>query len=103
MSISVLSHRLGGLDRRELLRFVVRVSVAAIPAALLAAGALTGLEALGLDLSSRRDSFVLLVTGGVVGLVVYALISRLLHINEVGRVVALITRRGRPRSRTQTI
>ena len=95
VSINLLSHRLGGLDRRGLLGFVGRVSAAAIPAAVLAGVSLLLLEHAGFDVGSKRDSLVLLAVGGVVGVVVYVVAARALHIREIARVVALVTRRGR--------
>ncbi len=97
VSLTVLSRRLGGLARRDLLGFVGRVSAAAVPAALLAAGALAALEGLGLEVGLKRDSLVLLAVGGVVGVATYVVLARLLHIDEIARVTALVARRGRAR------
>jgi putative peptidoglycan lipid II flippase len=98
VSISVLSGRLGGIDRGGLLRFVGRVSAAAIPAVVLAALVLAGLEGLGLDVDLKRDSLVLLIVGGLVGVLTYVGLARALRIEEISRVVALVT--GRARRRT---
>ncbi len=99
VSLSVLSHRLGGLDRRGLLGFVARLTAAAVPAALLAAGTLAGLEVLGLDVGVKRESLVLLAVGGCVGVLAYVVLARLLRIHEITQVLTLVTRRARARAR----
>jgi putative peptidoglycan lipid II flippase len=95
VSLSVLSGRLGGIDRRGLLGFVGRVAAAAIPAVVVSGLALAGLEGLGLDVDLKRDSLLLLTVGGLVGIATYVGLARVLRIDEIARVVALLTRRGR--------
>jgi putative peptidoglycan lipid II flippase len=95
VSISVLSVRLGGLDRRGLVSFACRVATAAVPAALLAAVTLRGLDSAGLDVDAKRDSLLMLAAGGSVGLVVYLAVARALHIEEIAKVLSLVARRGR--------
>jgi putative peptidoglycan lipid II flippase len=93
VSLNVLAHRLGGLDRRGLLGFVGRVALAAAPAVLVSGAVLFGLSGAGLDMSGRSGSLVLLLVGGVLGLATYLLAARLLRITEITRVVALIAGR----------
>jgi putative peptidoglycan lipid II flippase len=93
VSITVLSHRLGGLDRGALLGFVGRVAMAAVPAVVLSALVLAGLEALGLDVELKRDSLLLLTVGGVLGVATYIGLARAFRVEEIGRVVAMVTRR----------
>ncbi len=95
VSLSVLAKRLDGIGRRDLLAFVGRVAAAAVPAALVAAAALAVLGLAGLDVASKTDSLVLIVVGAVLGLAVYLVAARALHITEIARVVGLITRRRR--------
>ncbi len=95
VSIALLSRRLGGLAGRELVRFVVRVATAAVPAAGLAWVSLELLQRLGLDVDSKRDSLVLLAVGGGIGIVVYIGLARLLHITEISRMVDLVVSRGK--------
>ncbi len=97
ISATVLSHRLGGLAGRSMLNFAVRVALAAIPAAGLAWLALLGLEQAGLEIASKLDSLVMLVVGGLVGLVVYLVAAKLMRIDEIARIVGLITSRGKRR------
>ncbi|MGI8578653.1 MAG: murein biosynthesis integral membrane protein MurJ [Nocardioidaceae bacterium] len=94
VSINVLSRRLGGLGRRELVRFVVRVTVAAIPAMVCAWLVITGLAQLGLVVASKADSVVLLAAGGAVGVGVYLFLARLMHIGEISQIVRLVVSRG---------
>lgn len=99
VSISVLANRLDGLGRRGLVTFVARVVAAAVPAAIVAAAALRGLEHAGLNTASKADSLVLIVVGALLGLVVYLVAARALHISEISRVVGLVARRrGAPRA-----
>jgi putative peptidoglycan lipid II flippase len=98
LSMTVLSHRLGGLGGRRLLVFMGRTALAAVPAATVAWLVLAGLEAVGLDVSSRLDSLVLLAVGAVVGVGGYVVSARLLRIDEVSRILSVIrTRLGRRR------
>lgn len=80
-----------------MLSFVLRVSAAAVPAAGAAWLTLFGLEQAGLETSSKTDSLVMLVLGGLAGLVVYLLLARLLRITEIARMVGLVTSRGKRR------
>ncbi len=95
VSIVVLSHRLGGLDRRGLTQFTTRVVVAAVPSTLLAWVLIEVLEHAGLHVSSKADSLVLLVVGGVSGLLCYLVLARLLRIREISRIVTLVVSRGK--------
>ena len=97
LSLTVLSHRLGGLDKRRLLGFVGRVAAAAVPAALIAALALAGLESAGLDVGDKADSLVLLAVGGLIGVLGYVLLARLLRVDEINQVLSVVS--GRTRSR----
>lgn len=93
VSLGLLSRRLGGLRRGELLAFVGRVAAAAVPSAAIAGGCLLALEAAGMSVSSKVDSLVLLAVGGVVGLGTYILLARMLRIDEIRRIVAIVAAR----------
>jgi putative peptidoglycan lipid II flippase len=96
VSIGVLSHRLGGLDRRGLAQFTARVAAAAVPATLLAWLLIEALEHVaGLDVASKVDSLVLLGVGGLAGLLCYLVVARLLGIREISRIVTLVVYRGK--------
>ncbi len=95
VSVAVLSRRLGGLPGAELARFIGRVALAAVPAAGAAWLAIFGLDAAGLDVSTKSDSMIVLAVGGLVGTGVYLGLARLLRIREISRIVALVTSRGR--------
>jgi len=95
VSTGILSRRLGGLGGRALAGFVCRVVLAAVPAAGLALLALVGLDQLGLEVASKSDSLVILATGGLLGIVVYVGLARLLGVAEIGRIIALVASRGR--------
>ncbi|MDX6319288.1 MAG: putative peptidoglycan lipid flippase [Nocardioidaceae bacterium] len=93
-SIAVLAGRLGGLGLRELVRFTVRVCVAAVPAALVAWLCVVGLEAAGLDVARKLSSLVLLAVGGTLGLVTYLALARLLRLTEIARIAGVVISRG---------
>ncbi len=95
VSIVVLAGRLGGLGRRELVRFTVRVCVAAVPAALVAWLCVVGLEAAGLDVARKLSSLVLLAVGGTLGLVTYLAVARLLRLTEIARIAGVVISRGK--------
>jgi len=95
LSIAVLGRRLEGLRLGQLASFVVRVAAAATPAAALAWLAVAGLQAGGLEVASKVDSLVLLVTGGLLGLGAYVVLARALRVGEVTQLVQLVVSRGR--------
>ncbi|MDQ3484016.1 MAG: murein biosynthesis integral membrane protein MurJ [Actinomycetota bacterium] len=95
VSLGVLSRRLGGVAGAELGHFVIRVVLAAVPAVGAAWLAIAGLRVGGLDVSSKSDSLVILAVGGLIGLGGYLALARLLRINEISRIVALVAARGR--------
>jgi putative peptidoglycan lipid II flippase len=95
VSIGVLAGRLGGLGRRELVRFAVRVCVAAVPAALVAWLCVVGLEAAGLDVARKLSSLVLIAVGGTLGLLTYLALARLLRLTEIARIVGVVISRSK--------
>jgi putative peptidoglycan lipid II flippase len=95
VSIGVLAGRLGGFGRRELVRFTVRVSVAAVPAAVVGWLCVAALEAGGLDVARKLDSLVLVAVAGTLGLVTYLAIARLLRIEEIARIIGVVISRGK--------
>lgn len=89
----LLARRLGGLDTRRLVRFLVRTLLALVPAvggAYLADRALSGL--LGEDPHKVAIVILLAVVGGVYGLV-FLLFARIFRIVEVTELVGSFTRR----------
>ena len=93
-SYSLLRHLLGGLRTPALVRFLVRMLLAAGPAALAAWGAAWVLHAgLGDSLDSKLGSVLFLAAVGLVDGVVYLVLARLLRVREVTEVVETVTRR----------
>lgn len=97
VSIHVLTGKLGGLGRRELSTYLLRVLCAALTAAALAWLSVFGLERLGLegDNGNKADAMVILAVGGLVGLGSYVALARMLRINEIASMVRLVAARGR--------
>ncbi|MEJ7743483.1 MAG: hypothetical protein WKF73_13635 [Nocardioidaceae bacterium] len=95
VSLVLLSRRLGGVAGTELGRFVVRVVLAAVPAAGAAWLAIWAMQSGGLDVSSKSDSLVILAVGGLVGMCGYLALARMLRIREISQMVSLIASRGR--------
>ncbi len=97
-SYAVLRRRLGGLDSRRLVRFVVRLLVAVGVATLVAGAVAVGLDHLVEDphwtVAAVRGLAVAAVEGAV-----YLVMARALHLREVTDVVGTLTRRlgARPR------
>jgi putative peptidoglycan lipid II flippase len=94
-SFLVLRRVLGGLETPALLRFLVRILLAAGVAGAVAWGwrtLLTGLWPLG---DGKGQALALLGSTAVVHLAVLLLLARLLRIAEVAEVVGLFTRRVR--------
>lgn len=86
---TVLSRRVADFDAGRLAGFAARVAGAALPAALLSWAAVHGLQAGGLDVSSKRDSLVLLCAGGLVGVLAYVAAARALRIHEVASILRM--------------
>ncbi|HEX6247288.1 MAG TPA: murein biosynthesis integral membrane protein MurJ [Nocardioidaceae bacterium] len=93
LSYTVLRHLLGGLESPRLLRFLVKVVVAAGVATLVAWAARLGVEALWPEEDGKLRALVVLgVVAAVDGLVFLAL-ARVLRITEVTGVLELVTSR----------
>ena len=93
-SYSLLRHLLGGLRTPQLLRFLVRLLLAAVPATLLAWAAAWALhEFLGTSLDSKLGSLTFLVVVAVVDGLVFLALSRVFRLTEVTEVVDTVTRR----------
>ena len=93
-SYSLLRHLLGGLRTPVLLRFGVRLALAAGPAALAAWGTAWLLHhGLGDTLDSKGGSVALLAAVGLVDGLVFLVGARLLRLREVTDLVATVTRR----------
>jgi len=97
LSMALLSRRLGGVGVRALLGFVGRVAAAAVPAAVVAFLALSGLSVFGLDVDSKGSSVVLLAVAGSLGLLTYLLAAKAAGITEIARIVATVGARARRR------
>ncbi len=95
LSLGILSRRLGRFAGRDLAGFVLRVVLAAVPAATAAWLTIAILGELGLDVANKGDSLVLLATGGLVGVTAYVGLARLLRISEIARIVTLVASRGK--------
>lgn len=95
VSLAVLGRRLEGLQLGQLSSFVVRVAAAAVPAAALAWLAVAGLQSGGLEIASKIDSLVLLLTGGLLGMAAYVGLARTLRIGEITQLLRLVVSRGR--------
>jgi putative peptidoglycan lipid II flippase len=92
VSFVALSRLVGGLEVRRLLRFAVRLVIAAGVATGLAWAARFGIhQALAGD--SKPVALLALVVAGGVDLVVFGILARLLRIDEVNEVFSLVTRR----------
>jgi putative peptidoglycan lipid II flippase len=95
LSAVLLRRRLGSLDGTRVLRTYVRLACAAVPAALVAWAA-SGVGHRVLD-GSWQAGAVSLVVGGSLLLVVFVGACRLLHVSELGEVVAPVLARVRGR------
>ena len=101
VAIMILARRLGGLPSQQLLGFVGRAVVAAIPAAGAAWLAVAAAQRLGAaPTSSRLDALALLLLGGVLMLAVFFALARVLHIREVDSLGQLLRGRLRPGDRS---
>jgi len=87
----VLSNRLGGLGGREIGRSLVRMHLAALPAAIFA---LAVVVAVGLALSTARSgAFVIVVVGGAGALLCYLAAARALRLAEVTDLIGMVRSR----------
>ncbi|WP_114560542.1 murein biosynthesis integral membrane protein MurJ [Desertihabitans aurantiacus] len=86
-----LRARLPGLDLRAVVRHLVRVVVAIAPAALVA---WLVTWALGMVGDGRLVSALALALAGVLAVVVYVVMARVLHLREVDDIVGTLLRRG---------
>ena len=93
-SYSLLRHVLGGLRTPQLLRFGVRIVIAAGLGSLVAAGLAWLLHThAGSALDSKLGSVVFLAVVGLADAAVFLAVARLLRISEVTELVQTVTRR----------
>ncbi|WP_460763588.1 murein biosynthesis integral membrane protein MurJ [Nocardiopsis oceani] len=85
---AVLSRRLGGIDGRRITWVVARLHLAALPSVLLAVGVL--LLARGLFTGETVAALAAMAVGVGVGVPLFLLSGRLLRIEEVGAVMAMV-------------
>ena len=93
LSYLVLRRALGGLQTPRLVRFLVRLAVAAGLAALAAWGWRWGVLSLWEPGDGKVQALVLLASTGLVDLVVLLALARVMRITEVNEVVGLVTGR----------
>jgi murein biosynthesis integral membrane protein MurJ len=87
----ILSRRLGGMAGRQIGRSLVKMHVAALPAALFALGVVIAVTiALG---SGKVASFAIVVAGGAGALVIYMVAARVLRVSEVTDLIGTVRSR----------
>jgi putative peptidoglycan lipid II flippase len=87
VSLLLLRRRLGDLQLRTLVRFVVRVALASVPAAAAAWVVVQVLTRVGVDPEDKIGSLVILVSAGVMAVSTLVLFARLLRIEEVSSIM----------------
>jgi putative peptidoglycan lipid II flippase len=97
-SYSLLRHVLGGLETPRLVRFLLRMLVAAGAAALVAWTFKHGVESFWAADETKVQAGVMLVGTGAVDLVVFLALARAMRITEVTGVMTLLTSRLRGRA-----
>jgi putative peptidoglycan lipid II flippase len=93
ISYSLLRHVLGGLETPRLLRFLVRLLIAAGIATTVAWGVKVGLQQVWPRGGGQVQSVVVLAITGLVDVAVFLVVARLTRISEVTSVMALVTGR----------
>jgi putative peptidoglycan lipid II flippase len=87
----ILSRRLGGMAGREIGRSLVKMHVAALPAAVFALGVVIAVTiALG---SGKVASFAIVVAGGAGALLIYVVAARALRVTEVTALIGTVRSR----------
>jgi putative peptidoglycan lipid II flippase len=97
LSYLLLRRLLGGLETPVLVRFLVRISIAAGLAAAVAWGWRILLDSIWATGDGKGQALVLLGSTGLLDLAVLVLLARLMRIREVNEVVGLVTGRLRRR------
>jgi putative peptidoglycan lipid II flippase len=93
ISYSLLRHVLGGLETPRLVRFLVRLLIAAGIATAVAWGVKVGLQQVWPREGGQVQSVVVLGITGLVDVVVFLAVARMTRIAEVTSVMALVTGR----------
>jgi putative peptidoglycan lipid II flippase len=89
-SMALLRRRLGNLELRRLLRFVVRLALASLPAAGVAWVAVEALTATGLDPTEKLPALVILLAAGVMAVSALVLFARVFRLQEVSSIVGTV-------------
>ena len=92
VSSALLSRTVGSLEGRRLVRFLVRLVIAVALSGLVAWGARVGMAEL-VGSGATWGAVVRLGAVGLVYLVAYVVLARVLRITEINDVMALVTRR----------
>lgn len=102
VSLAVLGRRIGRIDQRALLRHVVILTLATLPATGLAAGAVLATRQLvPASAPAQLTALLATVAAGTLGVLAFLLTTRLVRVREVDAAVRLVSARLRPRrSRT---
>ncbi|TIC83016.1 murein biosynthesis integral membrane protein MurJ [Nocardioides sp. GY 10127] len=87
VSFQVLARRLGGLDGRRLVRYGVRLVLASAVAAAVGLGARTVVLAVGAGLPDKVQALAELAAAGLLGVVAYLVVARVLRLAEVSDVL----------------
>jgi putative peptidoglycan lipid II flippase len=89
-SLLLLRRRVGDLRLRELLRFLVRIALASVPAAGAAWVTVLGLNRTGLDSDDKVGALVILLAAGVIALSALVLLARLFRLEEVTSIMRTV-------------
>ena len=86
-SLLLLRRRLGDLQLRVLVRFVLRLALASVPAAAAAWVGVQVLTRVGVDPENKIGSLVILVSAGVMAVSTLVLFARLFRVDEVSSIM----------------
>jgi putative peptidoglycan lipid II flippase len=87
-SLLLLRRRLGDLRLRELLRFVVRLTLASAPAAAAAWAVVWALTTAGVQAGDKVGAVVILLAAGVIAVSTLVLFARVFRLEEVSSIMA---------------
>jgi putative peptidoglycan lipid II flippase len=86
-SVTLLTRRVGGSPLVGVVGYVTRLLVASVPAAAAAYGTAGLLGRTGMDLETKVGAVTTLAAAGIVAMLVFAVLARVLRIGEVMRII----------------
>jgi putative peptidoglycan lipid II flippase len=94
VSVTLLSRRIGSVVDREMIAFVVQLTIATALAAFVTLGTAHGLDAAGVEPARALGGLITTIVAGLAGAITYVAAARVVGMTQLGYLVSSLLRRG---------